>query len=96
MAMQQLFHLVSSDQSRDFMIRLSYVEIYNEIINDLLDPARENLRVVDDALRGQVSPLAEGSPCAMGIAPMAGIFSPGTIPAENREWTAEGLTGGSV
>eukprot|EP00951_Prasinocladus_malaysianus_P012145 scaffold90350_cov48-Prasinocladus_malaysianus.AAC.4 len=39
------------------MARLSYVEIYNEVINDLLDKDRKNLQVVEDAIRGQVWPV---------------------------------------
>ncbi|MCO5557433.1 hypothetical protein L7F22_010997 [Adiantum nelumboides] len=34
---------------REFLLRVSYLEIYNEVINDLLDPAGQNLRVREDA-----------------------------------------------
>ncbi|GAB4829539.1 hypothetical protein Ancab_019210 [Ancistrocladus abbreviatus] len=33
----------------EFLVRVSYLEIYNEIINDLLDPTGQNLRVREDA-----------------------------------------------
>ena len=54
-ALQQLFECVSKDKTRDYLIRISYIEIYNEVINDLLDPARINLRIVEDHARGQVA-----------------------------------------
>ncbi|GAB4860397.1 hypothetical protein Ancab_035555 [Ancistrocladus abbreviatus] len=34
---------------REFLLRVSYLKIYNEIINDLLDPIGQNLRVREDA-----------------------------------------------
>nr|GEV02104.1 kinesin-like protein KIN-7D, mitochondrial [Tanacetum cinerariifolium] len=34
---------------REFLLRVSYIEIYNEVINDLLDPTGQNLRVREDA-----------------------------------------------
>jgi hypothetical protein len=30
---------------REFCFRLSYIEIYNEVINDLLDPTRSGLQL---------------------------------------------------
>ncbi|XP_061977657.1 kinesin-like protein KIN-7D, mitochondrial isoform X2 [Populus nigra] len=33
---------------REFLLRVSYLEIYNEVINDLLDPTGQNLRVRED------------------------------------------------
>jgi centromeric protein E len=53
-SLSQLFEYITSDTARDYLLRLSYVEIYNEVVNDLLDPARQNLRVVEDPLRGQI------------------------------------------
>ncbi|KAL6201615.1 hypothetical protein ACLB2K_025328 [Fragaria x ananassa] len=34
---------------REFLLRVSYLEIYNEVINDLLDPTGQNLRVREDS-----------------------------------------------
>ncbi|XAR62822.1 Plus-end-directed kinesin ATPase [Bertholletia excelsa] len=34
---------------REFLLRVSYLEIYNEVINDLLDPTGQNLRIREDA-----------------------------------------------
>ncbi|XP_016476129.1 kinesin-like protein KIN-7D, mitochondrial isoform X3 [Nicotiana tabacum] len=33
---------------REFLLRVSYLEIYNEVINDLLDPTGQNLRIRED------------------------------------------------
>ncbi|KAA3468090.1 kinesin-related protein 11 [Gossypium australe] len=38
-----------STPGREFLLRVSYLEIYNEVINDLLDPTGQNLRVREDA-----------------------------------------------
>ena len=43
----------------DFQLRLSYLEIYNEHVRDLLGSG-ENLMVVDDPLRGVLIPGTEG------------------------------------
>ncbi|KAF7837560.1 myosin-6-like isoform X2 [Senna tora] len=34
---------------REFLLRVSYLEIYNEVINDLLNPTGQNLRIREDA-----------------------------------------------
>ncbi|GLC46037.1 hypothetical protein PLESTB_001025400 [Pleodorina starrii] len=44
--------------SRCFSVRLSVMEIYNEVLNDLLDPTRINLKVREDSRSGLV--LVEG------------------------------------
>eukprot|EP00873_Tetraselmis_striata_P013296 jgi/Tetstr1/433560/TSEL_022827.t1 len=53
-ALSQLFRIIHADGSRDYLVRLSYVEIYNEVVHDLLDPSRQHLRVVEDRARGHV------------------------------------------
>lgn len=37
--------------TRDFLLRVSYVEIYNEDIKDLLDPEVSTLRIREDRVR---------------------------------------------
>uniref|UniRef100_A0A453R217 Kinesin motor domain-containing protein n=2 Tax=Aegilops tauschii subsp. strangulata TaxID=200361 RepID=A0A453R217_AEGTS len=34
--------------NREFLLRVSYLEIYNEVVNDLLNPAGKNLRIRED------------------------------------------------
>ncbi|KAK9760586.1 Kinesin-like protein kip2, partial [Basidiobolus ranarum] len=46
--------------SREFLLRVSYMEIYNETIRDLLSPEVTDLRIHEDKRRGvYVSPLRE-------------------------------------
>lgn len=51
-AVQHLFKLIEQTPSRVFLLRLSMLEIYNEVINDLLEPANANLRLREDGHRG--------------------------------------------
>lgn len=34
--------------NREFVLRVSYLEIYNETIRDLLSPGNDNLRIHED------------------------------------------------
>uniref|UniRef100_A0A7N0T0D5 Uncharacterized protein n=1 Tax=Kalanchoe fedtschenkoi TaxID=63787 RepID=A0A7N0T0D5_KALFE len=49
MAINDVFSMIQDTPGREFLLRVSYLEIYNEIINDLLDPTGQNLRVREDA-----------------------------------------------
>ncbi|KAJ3013344.1 UNVERIFIED_CONTAM: hypothetical protein HDU68_000751 [Siphonaria sp. JEL0065] len=45
---------------REYLLRVSYMEIYNETIRDLLNPSQQDLRIHEDRKRGvYVSPLKE-------------------------------------
>ncbi|KAI9332105.1 P-loop containing nucleoside triphosphate hydrolase protein [Obelidium mucronatum] len=45
---------------REYLLRVSYMEIYNETIRDLLNPTQQDLRIHEDRKRGvYVSPLKE-------------------------------------
>ncbi|KAI8607682.1 P-loop containing nucleoside triphosphate hydrolase protein [Chytriomyces sp. MP71] len=47
-------------EDREYLLRVSYMEIYNETIRDLLNPAQQDLRIHEDRKRGvYVSPLKE-------------------------------------
>ncbi|KAK1301343.1 Kinesin-like protein NACK2 [Acorus calamus] len=48
LAVKDAFSIIQETPSREFLLRVSYLEIYNEIINDLLNPAGQNLRVRED------------------------------------------------
>lgn len=41
--------IAAQESSRMFLVRLSMMEIYNEVLNDLLDPRRANLKMLEDA-----------------------------------------------
>ena len=38
LAVFECFDLLKQFQDREFLLRISYLEIYNEIVNDLLNP----------------------------------------------------------
>ncbi|KAI3632496.1 hypothetical protein MIR68_009602 [Amoeboaphelidium protococcarum] len=45
LAMQDLFSEIQNTPSREFLLRVSYLEIYNEVIKDLLCPENDNLKI---------------------------------------------------
>lgn len=49
LAVKDVFGIIQETPGREFLLRVSYLEIYNEVINDLLDPTGQNLRVREDA-----------------------------------------------
>ncbi|KAM0949160.1 putative plus-end-directed kinesin ATPase [Dioscorea sansibarensis] len=48
LAVKDAFSIIQETPSREFLLRLSYIEIYNEVVNDLLNPAGQNLRIRED------------------------------------------------
>ncbi|KAG7597862.1 Kinesin motor domain [Arabidopsis suecica] len=49
LAVKDVFSIIQETPEREFLLRVSYLEIYNEVINDLLDPTGQNLRIREDA-----------------------------------------------
>lgn len=49
LAVKDAFSIIQETPSREFLLRVSYLEIYNEVVNDLLNPAGHNLRIREDA-----------------------------------------------
>ncbi|OMO78503.1 hypothetical protein COLO4_24737 [Corchorus olitorius] len=49
LAVKDVFATIQETPDREFLLRVSYLEIYNEVINDLLDPTGQNLRIREDA-----------------------------------------------
>jgi centromeric protein E len=45
LAVSDIFGAIVDTPGREFLIRVSYLEIYNEIIKDLLNPERDNLKI---------------------------------------------------
>ncbi|GAX77261.1 hypothetical protein CEUSTIGMA_g4707.t1 [Chlamydomonas eustigma] len=43
LAVRHVFHLIEASQDREYLIRVSYTELYNEEVNDLLAP--ENMKL---------------------------------------------------
>ncbi|XP_047960208.1 kinesin-like protein KIN-7K, chloroplastic [Salvia hispanica] len=49
LAVKDAFSIIQETPTREFLLRVSYLEIYNEVVNDLLNPAGQNLRIREDA-----------------------------------------------
>ncbi|CAD5195969.1 unnamed protein product, partial [Musa acuminata subsp. malaccensis] len=49
LAIKDVFSIIQETPGREFLLRVSYLEIYNEVINDLLDPIGQNLRIREDS-----------------------------------------------
>ncbi|GAA0150501.1 microtubule binding motor protein [Lithospermum erythrorhizon] len=49
LAIKDIFSMIQDTPGSEFLLRVSYLEIYNEVINDLLDPTGQNLRIREDA-----------------------------------------------
>ncbi|RKP00714.1 hypothetical protein CXG81DRAFT_7471, partial [Caulochytrium protostelioides] len=45
LSIKQLFETVGRRSDREFLLRMSYIEIYNEVIKDLLNPSNRNLKI---------------------------------------------------
>ncbi|CAN6450367.1 unnamed protein product [Victoria cruziana] len=52
LAVSDLFHVISEVEDREFLLRMSYMEIYNEEINDLLVPEHRKLQIHESLERG--------------------------------------------
>ncbi|KAJ6825404.1 kinesin-like protein KIN-7D, chloroplastic isoform X1 [Iris pallida] len=48
LAVKDAFSIIQETPSREFLLRVSYLEIYNEVVYDLLNPAGQNLRIRED------------------------------------------------
>ncbi|XP_051135079.1 kinesin-like protein KIN-7D, mitochondrial isoform X2 [Andrographis paniculata] len=59
LAIKDVFSIIQDTPGREFLLRVSYIEIYNEVINDLLDPTGQNLRVREDVQGTYVEGLKE-------------------------------------
>ncbi|KAI4300664.1 hypothetical protein L6164_034014 [Bauhinia variegata] len=49
LAVKDAFSIIQETPNREFLLQVSYLEIYNEVVNDLLNPAGQNLRIREDA-----------------------------------------------
>ncbi len=45
----KIFAFIQTTADREFLLRLSYIEIYNESVNDLLSSDKKNLQMLDQA-----------------------------------------------
>lgn len=51
-AVHDLFEIIQGEVDREFLLRMSYMEIYNEDINDLLAPEHRKLQIHESLERG--------------------------------------------
>ncbi|KNC86838.1 hypothetical protein SARC_01031 [Sphaeroforma arctica JP610] len=51
-ALKDVFSYIEEYPGREYVLRVSYIEIYNEAIHDLLDPAAPELKLVAHKTRG--------------------------------------------
>ncbi|CAI9099661.1 OLC1v1036517C1 [Oldenlandia corymbosa var. corymbosa] len=52
LAVHDLFDMIDEECDREFLLRMSYLEIYNEEINDLLAPEHRRLQIHESIERG--------------------------------------------
>lgn len=52
LAVHDLFDMIQQETDREFLLRMSYMEIYNEEINDLLAPEHRKLQIHESIERG--------------------------------------------
>jgi len=53
--MGELFNKINNNnQHKDFIVRISYLEVYNEMLRDLLSSDDQSLDIREDAERGMV------------------------------------------
>lgn len=55
LATKEVFQLIAEDASREFIIRMAAVEIYNEVVRDLLRDNSPALKLLDDPVKGTVA-----------------------------------------
>ncbi|PSC70283.1 Kinesin-related 11 [Micractinium conductrix] len=51
-AISEVFRLIQRTSGKEFLLRMSMMEIYNEVLNDLLDASRTNLKLREDTRKG--------------------------------------------
>ncbi|KAJ2841944.1 hypothetical protein GGI22_007720, partial [Coemansia erecta] len=51
LAVNEMFRIIECDPDREYLIRVSFLEIYNEVLRDLLEPSKSNLKIHENAKR---------------------------------------------
>jgi Kinesin motor domain len=52
MSVHEIFKIIKMQNLKKFDISVSYIEIYNESINDLIEPVNKNLEVRESTQNG--------------------------------------------
>ncbi|KAL4469467.1 hypothetical protein ABPG74_004720 [Tetrahymena malaccensis] len=53
-SIRDIFNLIQKQTNEEFNVWVSYMEIYNENINDLLAPQQQNLKIIEDSKWGTI------------------------------------------
>ncbi len=48
LAIDTIFSYIEATPEREYLLRFSFIEIYNESVNDLLDSSKTNLQIRDN------------------------------------------------
>ncbi|KAJ1939066.1 hypothetical protein EC988_007413, partial [Linderina pennispora] len=51
LAVRDMFSKITQDERREYLLRVSFLEIYNEVLRDLLEPSKANLKIHENAKR---------------------------------------------
>lgn len=51
-SISQIFDIIENHPNREYLLRLSMMEIYNEVLNDLFEPSRTNLKIREHKSKG--------------------------------------------
>ncbi|KAJ1950690.1 hypothetical protein FBU59_000562, partial [Linderina macrospora] len=51
LAVRDMFDKIAHDERREYLLRVSFLEIYNEVLRDLLEPTKVNLKIHENAKR---------------------------------------------
>ncbi|KAJ1968922.1 hypothetical protein IWQ62_000947 [Dispira parvispora] len=52
LSIRRIFHMIEQTPEREYLLRVSFLEIYNEVIKDLLNPENHHLKIHEHAKRG--------------------------------------------
>jgi len=52
LSVREIYDVIEQESSREFQVKVSYIEIYNEGVNDLIEPLNKNLEVRESISNG--------------------------------------------
>jgi centromeric protein E len=65
LSIQEIFTHINNINDRKFNVSVSYIEIYNESVNDLIDPQNKNLEIRESITQGiYINRLTENQVCS--------------------------------